>query len=153
MSVRIRPRTQAVAHALATPYAPGSARPTFHARIAAVLDHWAAGPRRPHNLHALMYVAVVALIAVGLSWSMADRTTALRLIALALFAAHVVANKAIVAGLTWLHEGGMPEARRALDAYLGPGQLTCLEIALIWIGFAVFAPLLDLIAPGVALAG
>jgi hypothetical protein len=126
---------------------------TLRERVATGLDRWAAAPRRAHNRHALIYAATVGLIAIGLTWTAADRVAVLRLVALGLFAAHVVANRAIIGGLTRLREHGMPEAGRALDAYLGPGELTCFEIALIWIGFAVFAPLLDLIAPAVTLAG
>lgn len=153
MSVRLRPRTHTAARALAHPYVGAPAQMTLRERVATALDRWAAMPRRTHNRHAVIYAAAVGLIAIGLSWTMADRVAALRLIALGLFAAHVMANKAIIGGLTRLREHGMPEAGQALDVYLGPGQLSGFEIALIWIGVAVFAPLLDVIAPAVTLAG
>jgi len=117
---------------------------------ATALGRWATGPRRSHNLHALCYVATVAGLAIGLTWTMADRTTVLRLITVVLFAAHVAANNLIVTALTALRNRGVPEAGRALDAYLGPGRITSTEIGAIWIGLGLFAPLLDLIVPAVA---
>ena len=150
MSVPIRQRKQSAVHAMAQAH---PHLPTFlsiselRRHTAAALSRWAKGPRRSHNIHALCYVATVAALAIGVTWTMADRTTALRLIMVVLFAAHVLANNLIVTALTTLRNRGMPEADRALDVYLGPGQITSTEIGAIWIGLGLFAPLLDLIAP------
>jgi hypothetical protein len=105
------------------------------------------GPRRSHNLHAFCYVVTLATVAIGVTWTMADRTTALRLIMVVLFAGHMLANKLVVTALTALRHRGMREADRALDVYFGPGQVTIAEIGAIWIGIGLFAPLLNLIAP------
>lgn len=157
MSIPVRPVSQATARAVAhsLPYGlHAPARVTLRQRLAAILERWAAGPRRSHNRHALVYVGIVGLLTIGLTWNVADRAMAWRLIGLALFALHVLANKLIVAALAALRDRGMPEAGRALDVYLGPGQMTSLEIALIWLGFTVFAPLVDVLAPtGASLAG
>jgi len=149
MSVPRRHQNQRGAAALLEPYSyrPDSTITALRPRIAAALRRWAKGSRRPHNVHALYYVATVAAFAIGVTWTMADRAIALRLIMAVLFAAHVLVNKLIVTVLTALRDRGMREAGRALDVYLGPGQITSTEIGVIWIGIGLFAPLLDLIAP------
>ena len=156
ISIRQRQRKQAtvpvVGQGLPYPLSTSISAP-IRQRLAARLDRWARGPRRLHNRHALVCMAAFGVLAVALTWSAADRGSALRLVALALFAAHLLANRLIVAGLGWMRDRGMREAGRALDVYLGPEQLTSLQIGLMWIGVAVFAPLLDLIAPAAPLAG
>ncbi|MBV8537295.1 MAG: hypothetical protein JO128_16970 [Alphaproteobacteria bacterium] len=124
--------------------------PSFRLHVAAALGRWATGARRPHNLHALCYVATVAAVAIGATWTAADRTIALRLIMVVLFASHLLAHRLVVRVLTLLRDRGMREARRTLDVYLGSGQINLVEIAVIWIGIGLFAPLLDLVAPAVA---
>lgn len=126
---------------------PSPAKGAIRRRVAAALDRWAGGPRRKSNRTALLFVTLLGLAAVTVTWSLPDRTMALRLIGLSLFAAHVIANKWIIRCLAWLRDRGLPEAGRALDAYLGPGQLTSLDLGLIWVGVAAFAPLLDLVSP------
>ncbi|HEX9462586.1 MAG TPA: hypothetical protein VGB82_08300 [Alphaproteobacteria bacterium] len=124
-----------------------SDRTTLRQRVAAALDSWAAGPRRTSNRHWLIYVTVASVVAAGLAWNVPDRTIVFRAVGLLFFAAHMLANKAVVGVLGSLRDRGMPEAGRALRVYLGPGQLTSLDLGLIWVGVAVFAPLLDLVFP------
>jgi hypothetical protein len=88
-----------------------------------------------------------AAVAIGATWTVADRTIALRLIMVVLFASHILTHKLIITVLTLLRSRGMREARRALDVYLGSGQIDLVEIAAIWLGIGLFAPLLDFVVP------
>jgi len=127
--------------------------PQAHGRLATALDGWANASHRAHAQIALLGVAVAATAVLALTWNLPDRTMILRVVGLMFFVAHVIANKAIVSLLGWLSRRGMLEAGRALDAYLAPNGLTSLELGMMWIAFAVFAPLFDLIAPTVTIAG
>ena len=140
--------------ALLTKSDPSLSQPQSHrGRVAAALDRWAGAPHRAHTRIALLGVAVAVVAVLALTWNLPDRTMILRAVGLMFFVVHVLANRAILAWLGWLDGRGMKEAGRALDAYLAPGRLTSLEIGMIWIALAAFAPLFDLIAPTAPLAG
>ena len=120
---------------------------SLQGRLAAVLDRWASGPRQASNRHWMLYMGLASFSVVALAWNSPDRLLLIRVVALMFFALHLIANRAIVSALGFLQDRGMPAAKRALAVYTGPGQLTSLDLGLMWVAVAVFAPLLDLVFP------
>ena len=117
---------------------PGGDNP--RARLSTALDRWIARPRRAANLAAATWLAL-AMTGLAITAShMPDGISSLRHIAMVIAGVHGVQHLMWIRTLRQLYGRGVAKAELALRVYLDPFLITCLDLAMAWVGFSLFAP-------------
>ena len=110
-------------------------------RLSPALARWIARSRREANLEELTWLALSMLALTMTVWVDPDGVSSLRYIAIVIAGVHGVQHLVWIETLRRLHDRGVAKAETALRVYLDPLRITCLDLAMAWVGFGAFVPI------------
>jgi hypothetical protein len=119
-----------------------------------VIKNWLARPRRKANVAALACVSLTMLALFVAASGLPDRDEVLRGTALFFVGIHCMLHLTWIRWLKHERNSGVAVAEAALQEYRDPRRVTGLDVAMAWLGFAAFAPVLNsILAIGLATGG
>lgn len=101
-------------------------------RVGMTLERWAAQPIARINRRSVVWTGLAMLLLVSASGHDPGQVAFVRNIAMVLIGVHGALHVVILQLLHHLKEKGVPEAQRALTAYLAPRRVTNLDLAIAW---------------------
>ena len=117
----------------------------------AALVRWTRRPRPDANRAVVTFGALAMVWLTVFGWQMPDRVSFLRHVAMIFIFVHAGWHVAILRELRHLRDRGLPAAEDALYAYLDPRRISNLDMAMVWLAFALLVRILSVaLSPGVS---